>query len=344
MLNRLKDSLSSVLLLSAVLIATWFFLAFVLHLVKSTNKNKFLNIQGISQLYHNHLFAQAKDKPVSMVILGDSASIMSFHPKYLELDFYNLSQFAISAKESYKILKQANENYQPNLRCVLISHTLFSDKFWDMWWWQGQVSNHRVSYNHLLQLRKQFPEHFYFKNNSLLSLSLKYLQYYMNMSPINIADFQQKLYEEKSKNNIYFEILKENKGSFILDDLDFKPSHLKKFLRPWYKNLIGNFIVDEISNHYFIKISEYARKHHISLLIAHPPFYKSLIKKGGGKYLDDYSQYFKKITKENAIILNSQINLKREDFFDAVHLNQQGAIKYSSYINDELKSKAPHCF
>jgi len=141
---------------------------------------------------------------------------------------------------------------------------------------------------------------------------------------------------------LYFiENLFSNQKSFIGKFEDFPVDkeiseiYINKRISKQYGNIDSNNLYSDLNIIYFKKIIDLCKKSNVELILIRSPLHKDYFKKIPKYIIDKYQ----KVTKNRKIIFLDDEITYTDIMPDGDHLSDQGAIKFSKYIEEQLNIK-----
>lgn len=116
-------------------------------------------------------------------------------------------------------------------------------------------------------------------------------------------------------------------------DKEISEKYINKRISKQYGNVDSNNLYSDLNISYFDKIKDLCKNSNVELILIRTPLHQDYFKKIPKFIIDKYQE----ITKNRKIIfLDDEIN-NRDIMPDGDHLSDVGAIKFSKYINEEIK-------
>lgn len=139
----------------------------------------------------------------------------------------------------------------------------------------------------------------------------------------------------------FIENLFSNQKSFIGKFEDFpvekeiSEKYINKRISKQYGNVDSNNLYSDLNIIYFNKIIDLCKKSNVKLILIRTPLHKDYFKKVPKYIIDKYQ----KVTKNRKIIFLDDEITNTDIMPDGDHLSDQGAIKFSKYIEEQLNIK-----
>lgn len=286
---------------------------------------------SVQQKAQELLLEKNKDKYTETLILGDSLASFNISANKIEGSALNLSLYGASYIENFFTLKRFLEKYSPPKRIILSNSWNWNHKIEDEFWVHF-VRNDFYSKEELLKIF-QDREHPYFTYS-------KYYLYRYDILGISTYQLQNFFYNQKlisSNNHIVQGIFLTTNGS-----TNYKfPFPNRAMWQNYHKDYLLTFDANKTNTSYFVKFLELAKRSNIEVHFFEGPImkeYQAAI--GKASYIDGYYDLIKNFEKDSLLTFHriDQNLFTKHDFFDATHLIESGANKYTTYISNILSN------
>lgn len=274
------------------------------------------NIPNDYKLKAGYLTTQSKN--VETLILGSSHTMYGVNPEYFDDNAFNLSHVSQTIDIDYEMLKQYKPQ-MPNLKTVVL----------------------RLSYTTLFEKLNNAPEEWRLKDYTI----------YYDLPVKNKLVHHSEVLSIKWKTNLdriynYYVLNKtEQKCNSVGWGTDADSNNSKDLERTGpltaKKHTIENKSLYNENLKTLQSIMKFCKDNHIKVILVTLPAYKSYIENLDKEQLESTINAGKRMedTYVNCKYYNFLYNdeFEANDFFDADHLNEKGAQKFSLLINSLLK-------
>ncbi|SDB48305.1 hypothetical protein SAMN03097699_1619 [Flavobacteriaceae bacterium MAR_2010_188] len=272
------------------------------------------NIPNRFQLQNDYILESGSD--IETLIIGSSHTEFGINPKYLESAAFNLSNVSQPVDIDLQLLKHY-QKFLPNLKTVIIrlSYTTLFERLND-----SKESWRMKDYTIYQDLESDGIAF----NSEILSVSLS-----QNIN--RIYDYYVLKIDEVKSNSLGWGTEAVSSKS---KNLDTTGEIVAK------KHTIENEEYFEANQDSFKAIVELAQENSIEVIVITLPAYETYFKNMEENQIENTIQFGKTLAKTypNVRYLNflEDKRFNKSDFYDADHLNEIGARKFSRIINDSL--------
>lgn len=272
------------------------------------------NIPNRFQLQNEYILESGSE--IETLIIGSSHTEFGINPEYLESAAFNLSNVSQTVDVDFKLLKHY-QKFLPNLKTVIIrlSYATLYERLNDSkeaW----RMKDYTI-YQHLDSEGIAF-------NSEILSVSLS-----LNIN--RIYDYYILKLDEVKSNSLGWGTEAVSSKS---KNLDTTGEIVVK------KHTIENLEYFEANQDSFNAIVDFAKENSIEIIVITLPAYESYFKNMEENQIENTIHFGKNLAKTypNVRYLNflEDKRFNKSDFYDADHLNEIGARKFSLIINDSL--------
>jgi hypothetical protein len=259
---------------------------------------------------------------IQILILGSSQSLDGINPSFFDLKGFNLAN-SVQSLYYDKELTLKYVDKMPNLKIIFISISDFS-----LW---------LEIYNSVDSWRDYFYYNFWnIKPNNTKIFDLKQICY-IDLYGIS---FSQNAFRKNFKVELE-ELPTENGWFFQKKQLSFPLTDSSGLARIWvHKQMIRDNVYNNNAGYLESLLSEITKRNIIPILIT-TPVHKTYYQNADTKKLNNMEELLNKMSsKFHCKYFNyfKDTRFDRIDFADADHLSNNGAIKFSKIINNEIIS------
>lgn len=261
---------------------------------------------------------------ISILLLGSSHTLFGLNPAYFEPDScFNAATSGRPLYYDYKLLKDYIQ-YMPNLKIVVMAinpYNIIDNLHYDIMDQFGYAfySTYRCMHLKYMGLRYGMNDFYYYSEimNSMLDWRSRLFNQDYDLSQTRENGFEPLQYSKRDSNwsekQLFLDVMTKNKVKAMDENLD-----------------------------YMENIVSLCAKRNIKVFFVTAPFYKT--QKVRKEYIRDLDIFMKKTLASSHNVYWRNFMLEEDkfsskDYFNATHLNDIGAAKWSVLVRDWIKGK-----
>ena len=275
------------------------------------------------------------------IIIGDSRALVSFSPKQLDDNYYNLAVGGGTPIEGYYFLKKLLTKKTPKKLILSFApcHLECAEIFYDRTLKYNLLSKKEI--DEVLSISKKLNEKFYIPDeNRVYTSTTDYYKEYLtamvyssNCFTVYRPELSVLLYTPSRpfKNFDTYKEINTNGGSY-----HFGTANSSSQLN--IESTTSTFLPSKVINHYLNKTLDLTTQYGIEVYYITAPFNLSSYQNTTSNYITEYNLYFNKLKQQHPnITWYSDISfLNNNCFGDPSHLNTKGVQEYSKHLKNSI--------
>ena len=316
------------LLMKSIVLAIPFFILFIVVLV-SFNTAPMRFFDGEYSWYQENQDLAISHNDYRVLICGDSQAKAAWVPASLTEDTYNYALGGVSPIEEYYCLQDYFENHELPEYVIYtqgLTHFLESDSFWSRSVYFHRLNKEQVT--DILAAKKSIND----KDDILGDKNQLDVLLYYSYSPIyySSAFLKGLLFDRQGENEVKYDDAVSARGHILFGEGggEIKPAGIAK---------LTSFFCNELIDSYLNKIIQLCKDRGVKFVYQSAPVSEITYESIDKAVLAQYDAYMDELrTKYPGVVINSDLLVYTNGLFsDSVHLNTDGADKYSREMYDK---------